>query len=290
MSAHDNSIDSVTAAGAAAASPPTTTPRARFEADDASLSRHRSRERRRTLLRTVRRALLGLTLALVAAAIVWALRPRPVAVDVVAAARGALAVTIEESGRTRVKDRYTLSAPVTGSLGRVGLEPGDSVAAGDTLAEIAPALSPLLDERTRAESEARLGAALSALGQARTQNTRAVAASEQAEREFVRARSLGEAGSITRQAVEQAEFEARIRREEVASAEFAAKVAAEQVRVARMTLGREGVSGRGRHVDVLAPVSGRVLRVAQESAGVVQAGAPLLEVGDPRNLEVVVDL
>ncbi|HEY0707695.1 MAG TPA: HlyD family efflux transporter periplasmic adaptor subunit, partial [Polyangia bacterium] len=62
------------------------------------------------------------------------------------------------------------------------------------------------------------------------------------------------------------------------------------VRVARMTLGREGVSARGRHVDVLAPVSGRVLRVAQESAGVVQAGAPLLEVGDPRNLEVVVDL
>jgi HlyD family secretion protein len=189
-----------------------------------------------------------------------------------------------------VKDRYAVSAPVTGSVSRLLLQAGDLVKAGDTLAEIAPALSPLLDQRTRAEGEARLGAALSALGQAGAQKSRAEVARQLAQSELARAQRLGATGALTSQAVEQAEFNARITAEELASAEFAGKVAAEQVRVARVALGREGGDNRGRHVDVLAPVSGRVLRVQKESAGVVQAGTPLLEVGDPEALEVVVDL
>lgn len=251
--------------------------------------RQRARERRRRLLRLGRRVLVaGVALAAVGA-IALALRPRPVPVDVAHATRGNLVVAIEESGMTRVKDRYVVSAPVTGSLSRLALEPGDRVEAGDTLAEIAPVLSPLLDQRTRAEAEARLGAALSALGQARAQAARAEAARDLALRELTRAEALGRTRSITPQAVEEAEFAARIRGEELASAAFSTKVAEEQVRMARVALGEGGIT-RGRHVDVLAPASGVVLRVQQKSAGVVQAGAPLLEVGDPAALEVVVDL
>ena len=254
-------------------------------------SRHRAREHRRALARNVRQALFGLLILAAIAGAVLALRPRPVAVDVGRATRGWLVVAIEESGMTRVKDRFVVSSPVTGSLSRLVLEPGDPVKEGDSLAEIAPALSPLLDQRTRAEAEARHGAALSALGQARAQAARARAGKELAEQELERTRKLAGAGSLPQQALEQAEFAARMRTEEQSSAEFAGKVAAEEVRIARVALGRDGEApGRDRHVGVVAPISGTVLRVHQKSAGVVQAGAPLVEVGDPAALEVVVDL
>jgi HlyD family secretion protein len=234
---------------------------------------------------------LALALAGAAALAVWALRPRAVPIDEGRAESGTLVVAIEETGVTRVKDRYVVSAPTTGHVSRLLLEAGDTVREGEVVAEIAPALSPLLDERARAEAEARLGAALSALGQARALTARAGVAKELAEQELLRTKRLADNGSLPRQALEQADFGARMRSEELSSAEFASKVASEEVRVARIALGRDvPSSSRSRHVDVLAPVSGRVLRVHQKSAGVVQAGAPLVEVGDPRALEVVVDL
>jgi HlyD family secretion protein len=256
-----------------------------------SATPRRARDKRRALFRTLRRTVLGVMLIAALVGTVLALRPRPVPVDVAQARRGVLVVAIEEPGVTRVKDRYSVSAPVTGRVSRLSLEPGDAVHEGDSLAEIAPALSPLLDERTRAEAEARLGAALSALGQARSLGSRARVARELADQELARARSLARAGSLPAQALEQAEFSARLRAEEETSAEFASKVAAEEVRVARVALGRDGPrSPQDRHLDVLAPVSGRVLRVHQKSAGVVQAGTPIVEIGDPRALEIVVDL
>jgi HlyD family secretion protein len=224
------------------------------------------------------------------AAVVMALRPRPVPVDAARVARGPLIVAVEESGKTRVKDRYVVSAPAAGNLSRVVREAGDVVEEGDVLAEIAPAVAPLLDQRARAESEARLGAALSALGQARAQTGRALSAKTHAAHELERLEKLGAGNAVTRQSVEQAQFDARMRADEHASAVFAEKVASEEVRLARVTLGQGGRQARDRHVDVLAPTSGRVLRVFQKSAGVVAAGAPLLEVGDPAALEIVVDL
>ena len=154
---------------------------------------------------------------------------------------------------------------------------------------LAPLASPLLDARTRSEAQARLSAAVSALGQAEAQQGRATAAEALARDELSRARALAAGGSIPPQQLDRAELEARIRSEERSSAAFAVKVAAEQVRLARAALTGEGAA-RDRHVDVVAPASGRVLRVLQESAGVVQAGAPLLEVGNPEALELVVDL
>jgi HlyD family secretion protein len=257
----------------------------------ADAARRQKRERRRRLARNVRYGVLGCVILGASTAAVMALRPQPVPVDVAQVTRGPLVVAIEEDGVTRVKDRFVVSAPVTGRISRLGLEPGDPIKEGDALAEIAPALSPLLDARTRAEAEARVGAALSALGQARAQISRARVAQELADQELARARQLSSGGSIAAQLLEQSEFAARMRTEEVASAEFAAKVAAEEVRVARVTLGKDRADAKpDRHVDVLSPVSGRVLRVQQKSAGVVQASAPLVEVGDPSALEVVVDL
>jgi HlyD family secretion protein len=250
-----------------------------------------ARERRKKLARNVRQGALALALLAGAVAAVMALRPQPVPVDTARATLGPLSVVIDEDGMTRVKDRFTVSAPVTGSLSRLALEPGDSVKEGDALAEIAPALSPLLDERTRAEAEARVGAATSAQGQARALVARAAAAKGLAEQELVRTKQLFTGGTLPAQALEQAEFGLRMRAEELSSAEFGLKVATEEARVARVTLGKDAAGAKSdRHVDVLAPISGRILRVHQKSAGVVQASTPLVEVGDPSVLEVVVDL
>jgi HlyD family secretion protein len=252
-------------------------------------TRSTTRERKRAIARWVRRSLLALAIAGAAIGTAFALRPRPVPIDVATTSRGALVVAIEESGMTRVKDRYVVSAPVTGSLARSAYEPGDAVREGDRLAEIAPTLSPLLDARSRAQAEARLGAALSALGQAKAQEARANAARQLSAQELARVRGLASTGSVARQALEQSEFEDRMREEELTSAVFAVKVATEEVRSARASLGRDDGKDSS-HADVVSPVSGSVLRVHQKSAGVVQAGAPLVEVGDPAGLEVVVDL
>lgn len=219
-------------------------------------ARRKAREHRRAFARNVRQMLLGLVLVAAAAGAVLALRPQPVPIDPAPATRGPLVVAIEEDGMTRVKDRFVVSAPVTGSLSRLTLEPGDPVKEGDALAELAPAQSPLLDERTRAEAEARLGAALSALGQAQAQVSRAKVQKELADQEFARTKNLHGSGSISSQALEQAEFAVRMRGEELASAEFGSKVATEEVRVARVALGREGASRNDRHVDILSPSPG----------------------------------
>jgi HlyD family secretion protein len=243
------------------------------------------------MVKGIRRALLAALVLGAAVITVLALRPQPVSVDVARATLGPLTVEVEESGMTRVKDRYHVSAPVSGHVSRLNLEPGDIVREGDVLAEIAPAASPLLDERTRAEAEARLGAALSALDQAKAQAERAAGAKAFADRELARTEQLAQTGALAPQALEQAQFAATSRAAEAASSLFATKVAQEEVRIARVALGRNaGRQPSDRHLDVLSPISGRVLRVHQKSAGVVPAGAPLVEVGDPGALEVVVDL
>jgi HlyD family secretion protein len=266
-----------------------TTGATKLSRDDRALSR--KRRRRRAMARGARHALAAVAILVATVASVMALRPRPVPVDVTEATRGPLAVIVEESGMTRVTDRYAVSAPVAGSLGRVSLEPGDRVERGDVLARILPVLSPLLDERTAAQADARLAASVSALAQARVQGVRAKVAVERAEQDRARTRQLATTGSLGAETLEVADFEVRMRGQELKSAEFGVNVAEEEVRAARAALGAQ--SGRGRpasYVDVVAPVSGVVLRVQQKSAAVVPAGAPILEVGDLTSLEVVVDL
>jgi HlyD family secretion protein len=248
------------------------------------------RQRGHVRARRVRRALGVVAIGAATLLGALALRPERVPVEGAAAVVAPLAMTIEESGRTRVKDRYVVSAPSTGRLSRPRLQPGDAVAEGDTLAEISPSASPLIDQRTRAEAEARLGAARSGLGQAQARLARAVTTRERAERELERSRKLSASGALSPRELELADFDLRIQRDEVASAEFAVKVANEDVRLARAALERQEGTQERYHIDVLAPASGRVLRVLRESAGLVQAGTELIDVGDPAALEVVVDL
>ena len=244
---------------------------------------------------TVRRALkrtLWVTIALaVAIGIALGLRPSRVAVETAAVARGTLRITVDEDGRTRVVDRYTITAPLAAMVARPALRAGDSVRQGEIVARLVPVASPLLDPRSRAQAEARVAAAQAALSQAGAQVASAAAAAEFAAREAARQRVLGQGGAVSRQSVEQADLTERTAREALASAQFGERVTASEVRLARAALARlDRGTAVAEEFPVRAPVRGVLLRVIQESEAVVPAGAPLMEVGDPASLEAVVDV
>jgi len=213
-------------------------------------------------------------------------------VDIIAVERGDFVVSVDEDGKTRVKDRYVIDAPLDGHVGRIELRAGDPVEEGMVVARIVPLSPPLLDSRTKAEAEARLAAANAAKRQSIAAIARAEAALNLAGLESERQHALGPSGATSAQAVEQSEFDVRAKREELTSARFAARVAEYEARVAEAALGRLGANGfkNEEQVEVRAPVEGRVLTVFRESEGVVRSGAHLLEVGDPSALEIVVDV
>ncbi len=184
-----------------------------------------ARRRRRGRMRILRQVLLGVLAVAAIAGVALALRPRAAPVDLSYATRGRLAVAVVETGMTRVKDRYIVSAPAAGEVSRMMLDPGDTVNEGDVIAEIAPSQSPLLDERSRAEAQARLDAASWALEQAQAQQARARAARQLSLQELDRARKPAGAGAIAAEAIEQTEFLDQMRAEELNSAVFASKVA-----------------------------------------------------------------
>lgn len=239
--------------------------------------------------RIIRRVIGALFALGVIALIVLAALPKPVPVDTAEARRGPLEVTIDEDGRTRVEDRYVVDAPIGGRVGRPELQAGDPITEGQVLARIAPLPPQLMDQRSRAQAEARVASARAAQRQARAAVARAQAAAEQAERTRERQARLSKSGGVSAAAAEQASFEARARGEELTSARFGVRVADYEVRMARAALGRHGESG-DEQMEIPAPIEGRVLRVLQQSEGVVAPGTPLLEVGDPAALEVVVDV
>ncbi len=240
----------------------------------------------------------ALVLALAAAAglggLLWLLRPAPVRVELGVVDRGPLEVTVDEEGRTRVRNRYVIAAPVAGGLERIMLDAGDAVAAGDVVARVSPAP---LDPRTTAQAEARLDAAIALRGEARARVGQARAALAQAHRDLQRARTLAAAGTVSDQELEQAELAHASRAEELHGAREAEDAAAHEVQAAEAVLlaagaGAPGPSSRGKDafVDVRSPAAGDVLRVFEESQRVVAVGTPLLEVGDPSDLEIVVDV
>jgi HlyD family secretion protein len=246
----------------------------------------------RSLRRWARRG-VGAAIGLGAVAtLVVAWLPRPVPVDVVRVARGDVRVTVDEDGRTRVEDRYRMSAPLTGHCARIELHAGDAVRAGDVLARILPAAPPLLDARARAEAEARVLATEAQLQQARSSIDRARVAADLAEREAARSRELAARGGVAAQALDRAEAEARSARQELESVRFAARVAEHELELARAAVGRVGQSSpaAGDQLELTAPADGVVLRVLEDSAGFVAAGTPLVEIGDPTALEVAVDV
>jgi len=237
-----------------------------------------------------KRLILGTLGVLAVAGVAAAMQPKPLEVEVAGARRGPLIVTVNEDGVTRVTDRFIVSAPLSGNLARIALHAGDSVKQGDVIARILPLKAPLLDARTRSESEARVSAAMAGLAQAKAQIDRARVARDFAVEESENARKLERTGTLSKAALDRALVDERSRQAELASSEFAARVAEGELTMARAALGRMSAGDAGEQFEVTSPVSGRVLRVVQQSEGVVQAGANLLEVGDPAALEVAVDV
>lgn len=236
----------------------------------------------------------GVASALLAAFVAWSFVPAAVPVDVAEVARGPMAVRVSGEGSTRVKDIYSLSAPVAGRLLRIAAEAGDVVVAGQTrLAVIEPADPTILDSRSRAEANAQVQAAEDGLTLAEADVDRAEAELGFARAELARAVSLRKNETISQRALDMAELEMAKREAALKIAISTAKVRAHELENARVRLLSPVAGGAGGEaccVQVTSPVDGQVLRVLLESAGVVQAGTPLLEVGDPSQLEVVVDL
>lgn len=233
----------------------------------------------------------AMVLVLIVGTLVYAWLPKPIPIDTAHVRRGDLRVMVEEDGRTRVKDRYIMSAPLAGDLARVAYEEGDPVVEGDILATISPLSPPLLDARSRAQAEAQVGSARAQQRQAATQVERARAAVDLASLDALRQEELVGRGAAVLEAVDRARTELRVRTEELEHARLALRVALHQVELAQAALERFGGGSReGVEMQVRAPIDGVVLRVLQTSAGVVQAGTALIEIGDPRRLEVVVDV
>lgn len=250
-----------------------------------------ARATRRSIARWARRIVVGLFGLGLLAALVVAWLPKPLVVDVSTVERGAMRVTIDEDGRTRVKDRYIVSAPMTGNVARLELHPGDVILERAIVARIVPLASPLLDARTRAELEARVGQAQAARMQAEAGIGRAEAALALAQTMATRQRTLLAQGAASLAERERTDLEERARTEELTSARFGARVAAHQVEMGLAALGRvSGRAGAEQQLEVTSPVAGQVLRVIQQSEGAVGPGTPLIEVGDPAALEIVVDV
>ena len=236
----------------------------------------------RAVLRN-RRVLAGV--GLVAALLLMVLWPESAAVDLAPVERGPMQVTVDEEGETRVRDRFVVSSPVAGRVQRIELEPGDRVRHGAVVAAVVPAP---LDSRSQAEAEAAARAATSGVGRVRAERQRAEAAARLARSELQRLRALSEQRIVSEQALEAQETAVRSAEDALQAAEFAVATASYQVQQARARL-LSGSAG-GAPVEVRAPVDGVVLKRLRESESVVPPGDPLLELGDPRNLEIVSDL
>ena len=213
----------------------------------------------------------GLALVLGLAWLAW---PRPLKVEIDVVDRGPVARTLVDEGRTRIHDVFGIVAPVGGDLRRITLHPGDTVARGQVLATLGPADPSLLDARTAAAAQAAVSAARAGLAAAE-------ADADLARRDQARIASLAGQGYASRSALEAADAALR-----AARAQIAARQA--ELRGAQALAGGTASAARA-ETPVRSPANGRVLRILQESGGVVAAGTPLLEIGNPADLEVVAD-
>lgn len=229
----------------------------------------------------------------VSLALAYGFMPKPVPVDTVRAARAPMQVTIDEEGKTRVRDRFIISAPVSGYMRRVDLKVGDAVQKGQAVAVLEPLRSGVLDARSRAEAEAAAAAAEAAVAAADERARAAAADADYARKNIARQKKLYEAGYIARDLFEQADAEAARTGATLLSAEAAARTARAELQRARASLrysAAEGSSDRRHTVVITSPAGGNLLKLQKESEGTVNAGEPLIDVGDPAKLEARVEV
>jgi HlyD family secretion protein len=225
-----------------------------------------------------------------AALLAWAFAPRPAEVETAAVERGHFEQSIEEDGRTRLMNRYTVSAPVTARLARIALREGDVVAAGDAVALLTPVMSALFDERSTREAGARLKAADAGVALASARLERARLAREEARLELQRTEKLAREGFLSPSRLDTARLAQDAAQRELEAAQAQREVAVqERAHAAAVLAPASGATG-GQALAVRAPVAGVVLRVPLQSEGTIAAGTALLDIGDPRQMEVVAQL
>ncbi len=242
----------------------------------------------------------GAALAL-ALTVAWAFAPKPVEVELATATQGPFETTIDEDGKTRLADRYVVSAPLAGTLARITLKEGDTVAAGAPLAVLNAVLPAMQDERTRRELRARVEAAQDNVSRATSRTARAQVALDQAQNEVRRSEQLVRQGFIAPIKVETDRLATLGAQREVEGAAAERRMAGHELEQTRAALGAvqpsrvgaaagAGGASNAAAFTVRAPSPGRVLRVLQSSEGAVALGTPLIEVGDTQRMEVVTEL
>jgi HlyD family secretion protein len=232
-------------------------------------------------------------LLVVVLAILYGFLPETQEVDLVRLTRGPLQVTIEEEGRTRLKERFVISAPTAGYIRRIEAKVGDPVKKGQTLVVLEPLRSQALDPRSRAEAEAVIPAAEASLAAAMEKERAATADADYIEKRLARIANLYTRGSVAKDQFDQTESEAKKARAVQRSAKAAADVARSELERAKTTLRNYAAvkrTGGNGTVEVASPVSGAVFKIHRESEGVVQVGEPLMDIGNAGNLEVRVEV
>jgi len=241
-------------------------------------------------MKTHNKIALGVLLALLATLVAWALRPQPVSVELAEVTRGVFEQTVSDDGKTRVRERYTVFAPLAGRVERIRLKAGDAVERGQVVALLMPVAPALLDARTARELQSRVGAAEAQLQRSRAEVARVMAQRDQAQADFERQVKLWKEGFLSATAREQAELALRTADRTHDAAKFAVDAAGHELDQARAARARYRSGDGGSKWEVISPVKGSVLKVVQESEGAVTLGAPLLELADARSLEAVVDV
>jgi HlyD family secretion protein len=242
------------------------------------------------MLRGLRNGRLWLGLLVVGGLVAVALWPRASGVETAVVTRGPLMTTIDEDGETRVRERFVVTAPVSGVVLRIEWRPGDIVKKGARLATVRPAIPTPIDERTRTEIEATVRSADAAIGRLRAEHSRAVTIRDRSGRELERTRTLAQAGALPREELEARQAETAAADAAVKAAEYAVAQAEQDRAIAQARLAAPSGPATGRDYAVVSPVDGMILKRLRESSGVAPAGEPLLEIGDPTALEIVADV
>lgn len=226
------------------------------------------------------------------AVLVWAAyRPRPIDVETATVAEGRFEQVIEEDGQLRLQQRYLVAAPTAAQLQRPTLKVGDAVKAGDVVAVLAPNAPGLIDARTREVLQQRVGSADAAVAAARANVQRAQAALAQAALEDERSAQLAKDHFIAPSARDQTRLAREAAAQTLKASQSEQSAAEHALGEARAALGRAEPAGAAQGLwSLKSPVNGRVIKLHKDSSEPVQAGAPLLEIGDTGAMEAVIDV
>ena len=234
---------------------------------------------------------IGVGALTLAALLVWSFAPRPVEVEVATARIGAFEQAITEDGKTQLRERYVVSAPLAGRLARIALTEGDRVAANAVVATLTPVLPPMLDERSRREQTSRVEASEANVQRASARIARTRITLEQARNDLARTEQLARQGFVAPIRLDNERLAVQAAQREVDAAVQEQHVARHELEQARAALqASRGAPGSAGAFELRSPIDGLVLRVVQTSEATVALGSPLIELGDLRDIEIVVEL